>query len=707
MRVSSSLTTCLLLALVNVVNAELPQPRLDRIQPLGGMAGSEVHVICEGQDLDGIRGVICDHSGIHAELIQQDNPQRVQIKLRIDTDVPVGTYDLFLWGRFGLTNPRVWQVSRGLNEILEQEPNHLPEQAQLLDRDVVINGVSDQNQRDLYRWLGRAGEHLIVSCWSARLETEMDAQLQLIGPQGQVLAVNRDYFGRDPFIDQVLPQDGTYIVEVRDLTYRGNYPYRLHIHRRAHVEQLFPVVVRAEEQVALKVYGYNLDGEASSWSVGKHPWQQRELLYTPPRDLSALGAFPFRVHPLQHSVLPTAATSTLIGEQWMPFDAGPVTLLITNDPVVVEAESNDQRERAQPLALPCMVSGRFDQPRDADWYLIETDHEGGNYACEVYAERLAGYCDPYVMLFDEMGNTLAHWDDYGHRWQQFDAHLRDPVGQINLPPNKKFWLLVQDRYQRGGARYVYALKVRKAKPNFFVATMTPQPQPMGLSLGRGGAAWLDVIVHHFEGAQTVPITITAEGLPEGVRMSPITITNDMKGTLVFEADDQAPLACGPFRLWADAQVGSEKVRHIIRQYTRSFPQVGSRPVREGYLAVRETAPFRLSWENPSVTVMAGDSVRAKLRLHRLWEDHQAPVNYQSYHWPGGLQMNTGIFDSHESVEEIEIRVDRNLAPGLYSLVVMAQSQVPFHKDLHEKQRPLTLVSSPSPPLQIHVIKTGS
>ena len=83
--------------------------------------------------------------------------------------------------------------------------------------------------------------------------------------------------------------------------------------------------------------------------------------------------------------------------------------------------------------------------------------ENGQYALDVYCERIAGQADPYVVFVDEKGNRFQEFDDFGHRMNAFDGHLRDPSGMVNLNAKQKYKLLVQDRYRRGGPRYQYVL----------------------------------------------------------------------------------------------------------------------------------------------------------------------------------------------------------------------------------------------------------
>src|SRR5262249_5538690 len=148
----------------------------------------------------------------------------------------------------------------------------------------------------------------------------------------------------------------------------------------------------------------------------------------------------------------------------------PIPLLICDSPVTFEAEPNDDPAKAQPLTLPAVVSGRFDRERDADWYEFETT-EAGPYGFEVYCERIAGRADPYLVVMDEKDNRVGELDDFGMRSNAFDGHLRDPSGTINLGAKKKYRVLVQDRYRRGGARYQYVLTIHRPEPDFYSAAI--------------------------------------------------------------------------------------------------------------------------------------------------------------------------------------------------------------------------------------------
>ena len=417
-------------------------------------------------------------------------------------------------------------------------------------------------------------------------------------------------------------------------------------------------------------------------------------------NLTQTGAFRFREHPTHHSVLPTAATCTLVGEQITPLNANPQTMVITETPTSIEAEPNDTREQAMPLILPAVVSGRFDRDRDLDWYSFETD-EGGPYGFDVYCERIAGRADPYLVVTDEKGNPVGSLDDFGHRIASFDGHLRDPSGVLTLSPNTKYRVMVKDTYQRGGARFEYVLSVRKAVPDFFASCMHPDNNMTGVTIRSGGATYLDVIIHQKDGFNQ-PIMITAENLPPGLHAGPLVITNEMRGTFVLWADEGSPPWTGNLSLIASGKRGEETLRREVRNHTRVSNLVGCRPTRELVVAMKERAPYSLALSPERISVESGQKAEIKILLNRLWPEFTGGVNYQPLNFPGPFQLGNGTLQPGQTEVSVSINVQLGTRPGDYTLAIMGQAQVPFNKDPQASDKPNTLVSIPSRPISLTV-----
>ena len=698
------------LSAASLARADLPSPRLDRIQPLGAAAGSECELEIQGSDLEDAKGLLFDHPGLTATPLAG---KEKRFTVKVAGDVPEGTYDVRVVGRFGITSPRLFAVSKGLADVAEKEPNNEAEKAQVIGVNSALNGSSDGNGEDWYRVALKKGQRVVVDCQAGKLDSAIDAQLNFLAADGQVLASSGDYNGRDPLIDVVAPADGDYLVNIADLSFRGGYPYRLVITDHAVVENVFPRVIQAGQGAELVALGRNFgsQGSASKEQIpGQPPLEEFKFHVTATSDLRERGAYRFLEHPTNHTVLPTAATCTLNGFQVSPkigeFSAGAIPVVVVDTPVVREAEPNDDREQPQQVALPLVLAGKFDRDRDADWFTFETT-EGGAHSFDVYCERIAGRADPYVVILDEKGNRVTELDDFGHRTAAFDGHLRDPSSQVSLNAKQKYRVLVQDRYRRGGPRYQYVLAIQRAQPDFYAAVMHSQnPGPGALNLGRGGAAWFDVVVHQ-TGGFAGPLTITAENLPAGLHASPVVMQNATSGAFVVWADENAAETEAFFDLVAKAKVGDKEIVREVRPHTRVWSSTdmnSSRPTRRAALAVRDKAPFSLRFAQERIEINAGEKGEAKLLLNRIWPDFKNDVNIQGVNLPGQIKPQLTKVGAGQTELAIPIEVQNGAKPGEYTIVVSGQAQVPFNKNPMATDRPNTLVTLPSQPLTVVVLE---
>jgi hypothetical protein len=688
-----------LLLLVSSARADLPSPRLDRVTPLGAASGSSVEVEVVGNDIEEATKLLFDHPGITAKHVEDR-----KFAVTVGPDVPAGTYDMRLVGKYGVTNPRLFAVTRGLTEVSEKSPNDERATAQPVPVNCVVNGTSKQGKEAVFRFAAKKGQRVVAECFAQRLDSQLDANLTLTDSEGKQLASNGDYAGKDPLVEFVAPKDGDYFVTVNDLSFRGGHPYRLVISDQPHVENLFPRVVRAGQQSDLRVYGRNLvPGRAgdSELSVNDLPLQVITEKVSPPEDVLKRGLFKFSEHPNAHSVLPTAATCTLHG-----FQHRGVPLVVTDIPVSLEVEPNDDPLKPQKLTLPVALAGRFDKERDADWFEIEPP-ENGSYSFEVYCERIAGRADPYLVVLDEKDSRVAELDDFGIRTNAFDGHLRDPQGTVNLSAKKKYRVLVQDRYRRGGARYQYVLTIRKATPDFYPAVIHHQnPGPGGTTVRKGGAVYLDVVIHNKEGFNG-SVVITAEGLPKGLHAAPTTINNDTRGVFVLWADKDAPDWVGPIKLTATGKTGSEMITREVRPYARVWNSTdlnSSRPTRELVVAVAgETTPFALTPAVERIEVEAGKKMDLQVKCERSFPEVKGNVNVIPLSFPSPVKMAPVTVAEGKTEATVTLEVQANARPGEYTIALTGQAQVPFAKDPKATIRPNTLVPLPSRPVTLVVV----
>ncbi|MBM3983466.1 MAG: hypothetical protein FJ304_24995 [Planctomycetes bacterium] len=693
----AALALLAIIALAPRARADLPSPRFDRLAPLGASAGSTVTVEVVGADIEGATRLLFDHAGISAKHVKDRT-----FAVTVAADVPAGTYDARLVGTYGVSNPRMFAVSRGLTEVAEKSGNDDRATAQPVPLNCAVAGFSKGGKEAVFRFAAKKGQRVVAECLAQRLDSQLDANLTLTDAEGKQLASNGDYFGKDPLVEFVAPADGDYFVALNDLSFRGGLPFRLVVTDQPHVENVFPRVVQAGKTSELTVFGRNLGAGAkpSALAVNDLPLDALVERVTPPADILRRGRFAFAEHPTGHSVLPTAATCTLHG-----FQHRGAPLVVSDTAVTLEQEPNDDPRKPQKLALPGALAGRFDKERDADWFEIEPP-ENGSYSFEVYCERIAGRADPYLVVFDEKDSRVAELDDFGIRTNAFDGHLRDPQGVVTLSAKRTYRVLVQDRYKRGGARYQYVLTVRKAAPDFYPAVIHHQnPGPGGTTVRKGGAAYLDVIVHNKEGFSG-PVTISASGLPKGLHCAPVTINNDSRGVVVLWADKDAPEWVGPIVLTATGTSGDATITREVRPYTRVWNSTdlnSSRPTRELVVAVAgEAAPFALAPAPERVEVEAGKNFDLVVNCERLWPDVKGTVNLIPLSFPGPFRAPPVAVAEGKGAATVTVEVQANARPGTYTLVLTGQAQVPFAKDPKAAARPNTLVPLPSRPVTVVV-----
>src|SRR5215470_1236884 len=130
-----ALVVCILVACAPA-RADLPSVRFDRLTPLGGAAGTTVDVEVIGAEMEGVKTLLFDHPGLKATFVKER-----RFRVSIAADVPPGTYDVRLIGRFGVSNPRLFSVSHGLADVAQKAPGT----PQAVPVNSAVNGTCGAN----------------------------------------------------------------------------------------------------------------------------------------------------------------------------------------------------------------------------------------------------------------------------------------------------------------------------------------------------------------------------------------------------------------------------------------------------------------------------------------------------------------------------------------------------------------------------------
>jgi hypothetical protein len=407
----------------------------------------------------------------NAQLRRQTHPaisETIALEVTIRADAEPGQREMRVDTRRGISNPLRFFVGQ-LPEFREQEPGldlepqpwnspvrfpptvttdiTLPAvvNGQIMPRELdVIRydvGRFTPGDADRYRFTARKGQRLVVSAAARELNPYLadavpgwfQATLTLYDAKGKELAYDDDYrFHPDPVIFFKVPEDGQYVIEIKDAIYRGrpDFVYRITIGEIPFVTSIFPLGGRAGGQTTVELKGWNLP-------IDKLTMDARD---------KAPGTYALSV-----------GTGNLISNS-VPF-------AVDTLPECLEKEPNDSLQTAQPVTLPVIVNGRIDRPGNWDMFRFE-GRAGQQIVAEVTARRLDSPLDSVLELTDAAGKRLAFNDDHEDKADGLSTHHADSLINFTLPARGTYFLRLGDAQHQGGPEYAYRLRISPPRPDF-------------------------------------------------------------------------------------------------------------------------------------------------------------------------------------------------------------------------------------------------
>ncbi|HEY2158545.1 MAG TPA: hypothetical protein VGH33_23145, partial [Isosphaeraceae bacterium] len=215
----------------------------------------------------------------------------------------------------------------------------------------------------------------------------------------------------------------------------------------------------------------------------------------------------------------------------------------------------------------------------------------------VVAEPMGSWLDSVLTIRDAAGETLAENDDSsvtnespsrrGVNFLGVDHGTSDSLVDFEAPADGPITIEVTDRYGEGGPEYGYRLSVGASRPDFEAFVLIGNPNANGqvatavnnrsvtltpglfgvYNLPPGARVIVNVLV--VPQGRPGPLTVRAEGLPDGVTASPLTLdvlgpgakggspslvnAPGKAGNLVFEVAPYAEPGVSEFRIVATAE----------------------------------------------------------------------------------------------------------------------------------------------------------
>jgi hypothetical protein len=465
--------------------------------------------------------------------------------------------------------------------------------AQLIMLPAAICGAIERPEDvDYYKFHAKAGTALTFHVWCQRLQNRIhdlqehaDPIINLRNSVGTILASNDNHFAGDPLLHYRFPAEGDYYLEVRDTRYGGNphWQYCIEAHDRPFVTATYPSRIVPGVATQVRLVGHNVpDGATGTVQV--------------PMDAGE-------------------------GARWIMVKfaeqmTNAVPVVVSRLPEVREQDLDHATfDKAQPVSVPCGMSGRIAKPGEVDCYTFEAK-AGERFTFRVVAREAQSPLDSNLRILNAKGERLAENDDVQDRYVHPDSLIEDWAA----PAAGKYVIEVRDQHAGGGADFVYFLQVIRPQPYFTLEIDTDKT-----ILSSGSAAVIYARAWRrggFNGA----VQLHVEGLPAGVTATCGRIHESLvDGCILLQAAPGTKPCAANIRIIGTATwtVGKEKpasLRAVARPLEEIYMPGGGRyhyPVEMHTLTVCEPLDLRSVKISPTaVTLRPGESQRIEVVLER-------------------------------------------------------------------------------------------
>jgi hypothetical protein len=559
-------------------------PSLGSITPRGGQRGTETVIFFNGGRLSDAKEVLFYHQGITVKKLEVVNDGQVKVTVKIAPEARLGEHAMRLRTATGISELRTFYVG-ALPQIDEKEPNNDFKAPQKIPLNVTVSGVIDNEDVDYFSFEAKKGQRVSAEIEGMRLgHTFFDPYVAILNSKRFEVAASDDcpLLGQDAAASVVIPEDGTYIVQVRESSYGGNGAcmYRLHV-------GTFP------RPLAVVPAGGKLGEEVEIRFLGDPAGEIRQKVKLPATYQEKFGVF--------------------------AQDAGgicpsPIPFRLSEYGNVLEVEPNDTHQQATRAELPCALNGVISKAGDIDYFRF-TAKKGQTFDVHCYARRLGSALDS-VMTISHFGAGAIVSND--------DAIGPDSYFRFTAPEDKEYVISVTDHLGKGGPNYFYRVEFTPVKPRLTlsipkVALFSQERQTIAVPRGNRYAALISGARADFGGE----LILGAEGLPKGVSMASENMLPFLDTIpVVFEAAPDASVAGNLARLTARHTDPKQKIESTFNQVVELVTAgpgqsvYWTATVNQPAVAVIDEVPFKIHIVEPKVPLVHNGSMNLKVVAER-------------------------------------------------------------------------------------------
>jgi hypothetical protein len=623
--------------------APASSPDLSNVLPPGGQRGTELELTLSGARLGDTQEILWYQPGIETIGIEKVDDNNVKAKIRIVPDARLGLYDLRVRTATGVSHLRTFSVGP-FAEVAEAEPNNDFQAPQEIPIGVTVVGIAENEDDDYFVVQATKGQRITAEVEGIRLgKTLFDPYVAILNTDRFELARSDDasLVRQDGIVQVVAPEDGRYIIQVRESAYQGNgnCHYRLHVGHFPRPRALLPAGGPLGETVEVRWIGDVEGDRTEAVSLPADPDASFGLLAQDDRGVSP-APYPFRLSPFGN---------------------------------VIEAEPNESHDEAAPFSPPMALNGVIEQDGDVDHFIFQAK-AGQAFDVRVFARSLGSPLDSVLWVAKKGAGNIGANDDQGGP----DSYYR-----FSAPEDGEYVVGIRDHLTKGSPSHFYRIEVTPVAPKLTVSPQNENPQigVINAPIPRGNrvALLLNAGRADFGG----DLTFAASELPQGVTFEADTMTaNIAQMPVLLSAAADAPVSGSLANLTGTptdpnlAAVPSELAHTVeLVQGANNVP-FWTRTVDRLAVGVTDEAPYSIEIVEPKVPIVRNGAMQLKVVATRA-EGFTAPIAVSLPWNPPGIGSAGGVsIPEGQNEALIPLNANDNAPLQTWKIVVNGSSNGP-------------------------------
>lgn len=596
--------------LLGGLSLEAAAPQLGVIVPRGAQRGTEIEITLSGQRLEDAQQLMIYEPGIEVLSLTptMGNANEVKAKLKIAADCPLGTKRIRVRTATGLSDMRTFRVG-ALPELAEAEPNNEFATPQAIALNSVVNGVITNEDVDYFVVEAKKGDRITAEIEAIRLgDSFFDAFVAILNAERFELSTSDDaaLVYQDGIASIVAPEDGKYIVLIRESSYGNGNHYRCHIGTFPRPRAIVPAGGPPGSTVSVKFQG-DVAGEMAKDVV---------LPAEAPTDFAIF-----------------AEDDKGISPSGLPFRISELPNAIEQEP------NNDAATATSAGAAPAAFNGLLATAKDEDFFKF-TAKAGQVLDIRVYARQLRSELDSVLYIHNGQGGVLTGNDDTGGP----DSYVR-----FNPPADGEYMVSIRDHLGRGGMSFHYRIELAPVAPkldlsvNEFDRYVEPRfvvPQ------GNRVAMLIAATRRDFGG----PLDFLGENLPAGVSLEFAPLAADQAvAQVLLSATADAPVGGSLAQVIGKLNDPNQAALMVGGKARQDCTMVRGQNNRDFFvevmpalaMAVSQKAPFSVSIVEPKVPLVQNGVLSLKVVATRD-EGFTAPIKVDLLLNPPGVNSSREV-----------------------------------------------------------------